>query len=102
MIKFYFKIFIRNFLKNKSPILLNLLGLTLGITCFLLALLYDFYETSYDSYHVNRDRVARIVTTVESGGNVTHTAYSNAFLTPNLPRLYPEIEAMVRYKPFDG
>ncbi len=102
MIKFYFKIFIRNFLKNKSPILLNLLGLTLGITCFLLALLYDFYETSYDSYHVNRDRIARIVTTVESGGNVTHTAYSNAFLTPNLPRLYPEIETMVRYMPFEG
>ena len=102
MIKFYFKIFIRNFLKNKSHVLLNLLGLTLGITCFLLALLYDFYETSYDSYHVKRDRIARIVTTVESGGNVTHTAYSNDFLTPNLPRLYPDIETMVRYKPFDG
>jgi putative ABC transport system permease protein len=102
MIKFYFKIFIRNFRKNKSHVLLNLLGLTLGITCFLFALLYVFYETSYDSYHVNRDRIARIVTTVESGGNVTHTAYSNDFLTPNLPRLYPDIETMVRYKPFDG
>ncbi len=102
MIKLHFKVFIRNFLKNKSPILLNLLGLTLGITCFLLALLYVFYETSYDSYHFNRDRIARIVTTVESGGDVMHTAYSNDFLTPNLPKLYPDIETMVRYKPFNG
>ncbi len=28
----------------------------------------SFMRTSYDSYHFNRDRIARIVTTVESGG----------------------------------
>jgi len=102
LLVFYTKLFRRSFLKNKLHFLLNFLGLTLGISCFLLALLYVFYETSYDSYHVNRDRIARIVTTVESGGNVTHTAYSNDFLTPNLPKLYPDIETMVRYKHFNG
>jgi putative ABC transport system permease protein len=102
LLVFYAKLFRRSVLKHKLHFLLNFLGLTLGISCFLLALLYVFYETSYDSYHVNRDRIARIVTTVESGGSVTHTAYSNDFLTPNLPKLYPDIETMVRYKPFDG
>jgi putative ABC transport system permease protein len=99
---FYAKLFRRSFLKNKSHFLLNLAGLTLGISCFLFSLLYFIYETSYDNYHVNRDRIARIVTTVVSGGNVMHTALSNGFLAPNLPKLYPRIETMVRFKPFQG
>ena len=102
LLTFYAKLFRRSFLKNKMHFLLNLAGLTLGISCFLLALLYVFYETSYDSYHVNRDRIGRIVSVLETGGSVTHTALSNDFLTPNLPKLYPEIETMVRYKAFDG
>jgi putative ABC transport system permease protein len=99
---FYAKLFRRSFLKNKSHFLLNLAGLILGISCFLFSLLYFTYETSYDNYHVNRDRIARIVTTVVAGGNVMHTALSNGFLAPNLPKRYPRIETMVRFKPFSG
>jgi putative ABC transport system permease protein len=99
---FYAKLLRRSFSKNKSHFLLNLAGLTLGISCFLFSLLYFTYETSYDHYHVNKDRIARIVTTVVSGGSVMQTALSNGFLAPNLPKLYPRIETMVRFKPFQG
>jgi putative ABC transport system permease protein len=99
---FYAKLLRRSFLKNKSHFLLNLAGLTLGISCFLFSLLYFTYETSYDHYHVNKDRIARIVTTVVSGGSVMRTALSNGFLAPNLPKLYPRIETMVRFKPYPG
>src|SRR5882757_10581110 len=90
MVKYYFKIFWRNFAKNKSHFLLNLLGLTLGITCFLFALLFVFYETNYDSYVLHKDRIARIVTTISSAGKETNTALSNGFLTPALPKQFPE------------
>ena len=101
-IKHYANLVFRVFIKNKDHFLLNLLGLTLGITCFLFALLYVFYETSYDDYHINQDRIARIVTTTESGGNETHTALSNSFLAPMLPKSHPEIELIQRFKAFDG
>jgi len=102
MIKFYTKIFWRNFLKNKSSVLLNLLGLTLGITCFLFALLFFIYETGYDNFQINKDRIARIVTTTLSGDNETRTALSNSFLAITLPKKFPEISSVVRFKRFDG
>ncbi|HXB92163.1 MAG TPA: ABC transporter permease, partial [Puia sp.] len=102
MVKYYFKIFLRNFSKNKSHFLLNLLGLTLGITCFLFALLFVFYETNYDSYVLHKDRIARIVTTVRSGGNETHTAYAMTGLSGALTKAFPEIERMARFYPYDG
>ena len=102
MIKYYFKIFRRNFTRNKSHFLLNLLGLTLGITCFLFALLFVFYETNYDSYVLHKDRIARMVTTINSGGNVTNTALSIANVTPTLIKQFPEISRMVRFYPLTG
>jgi len=102
MIKYYFKIFLRNFTRNKSHFLLNLLGLTLGITCFLFALLFVFYETNYDSYVLHKDRIARMVTTINSGGNVTNTALSIANVTPTLIKQFPEISRMVRFYPLTG
>jgi putative ABC transport system permease protein len=101
-IRYYAKFFWRNFVRNKTHYLLNLLGLTLGISCFLFALLYVFYETSYDQYQFNRDRIARVVTTEVSGGYETHTALSNGFLASVLSKAFPEIEMMVRFKAFDG
>jgi putative ABC transport system permease protein len=102
MHKHYFKIFWRNFVRNKSHFLLNLLGLTLGITCFLFALLFVFYETNYDSYVLHKDRIARIVTSINSSGNETHTALSNGFLTNSLPGQFPEISRMVRFNRPEG
>jgi putative ABC transport system permease protein len=102
MIKYYFIIFWRNFAKNKSYFLLNLLGLTLGMTCFLFALLFVFYETNYDSYVLYKDRIARMVTTINSSGNVTNTALSVGNLTPAMRKQFPEISNMVRFLPVPG
>src|ERR1700759_28481 len=102
MVKYYFKIFLRNYSKNKSHFLLNLLGLTLGFTCFLFALLFVFYENNYDSYVQHKDRIARIVTTVTSAGNEVHTAYGMNVLSNSLPKEFPEIEKMARFAPFTG
>ncbi len=48
MIKNYFKIAIRTLIKRKGYSLLNILGLTLGMTCCLLIFHYVSYEKSYD------------------------------------------------------
>ena len=98
MILYHIKLFFRNFLKYKFHYLLNILGLTLGISCFVFTLLYVFYEHSFEGYHENKNRIARVVTEVKSGGDETKTALANGFLALVLPDEFPEIEAVVRFK----
>ncbi|HXB08864.1 MAG TPA: ABC transporter permease [Puia sp.] len=93
---------IRSILKHKSSFLLNLLGLTLGITCFLFTLSFVFYERSYDRYHSKGDRICRLATDVFSGGVETHVGLSLGQLCDQLPRVFPEIERMVRFQAYSG
>ena len=51
MLKNYFKIALRNLWKNKTYSVINILGLTLGLVCFLLIALYVFDELTYDGFH---------------------------------------------------
>ena len=54
------KISWRSALRHKQFTILNLLGLTLGIATCLAIGLYVYEETSYDTFHVNGDRIYRI------------------------------------------
>ncbi|MBW8324906.1 MAG: ABC transporter permease [Prolixibacteraceae bacterium] len=56
----------RSLLKNKSHSLLNMIGLTLGITSCLLIFLTIRYELSFDNFHSNADRIYRITTTIHN------------------------------------
>lgn len=62
MLKNYFKTAIRNIIRYKGYSILNILGLALGITCFLFIFLYVQYELSYDQYHAKKENIYRIVT----------------------------------------
>ncbi len=58
----YFKTAWRNLVRNKSFGLINILGLTIGITSCLLIFLVIQFETSFDDYHPKKDRTYRVVT----------------------------------------
>jgi len=60
MIKNFLKIAIRNIYRNKSISLINLAGLSIGITCCILLLLWVNNELSYENFHSNRDNIYRI------------------------------------------
>jgi hypothetical protein len=47
----YLKIFARNFHRNRSYATLNLLGLAVGFTVFMLAIAYVYFETHFESFH---------------------------------------------------
>ncbi len=57
----YFKIAIRNLLRNKLYTTLNIAGLTFGLTCFFILGLYVIDEVSFDRQHSNADRICRII-----------------------------------------
>ncbi|MEM9887913.1 MAG: ABC transporter permease [Bacteroidota bacterium] len=61
MLKNYFKIAFRNFLRNKSFAATNLLGLTIGITSAILILLTVSYELTFDKFHENYDEIYQVI-----------------------------------------
>ena len=56
MIKNYFKTAWRNLWRNKLYTMLNVAGLTFGISCFLLIGLYLFDELTFDQQHSKADQ----------------------------------------------
>ncbi len=60
MLKYYFKIAIRNLKKDKGNSLINILGLTVGIACCIVILLYIQNELGYDKFYKNADSIYRV------------------------------------------
>lgn len=60
MYKSYFKIGWRNLLKNKGYSLINIGGLALGMSVALLIGLWIYDELSFNKYHANYNRIARV------------------------------------------
>jgi putative ABC transport system permease protein len=69
MIKNWVLISFRRFFRNKTNSLINLLGLTLGMTVSLLIFIYVRHEFNYDSFHAKADRVYRIIKENPQGNN---------------------------------
>jgi putative ABC transport system permease protein len=56
----YFKTALRNLFKQKSFTFINIVGFAVGMTCFILILIYVLYETSYDKFFPDSDRIYRL------------------------------------------
>ena len=67
MFKNYLKIAFRSLEKQKSYSFINIFGLAIGLTCFVLIGLFIQYELSYDTFHEKSDRTYRIIS--ENPGN---------------------------------
>ncbi|MCH7401220.1 ABC transporter permease [Belliella kenyensis] len=62
MLKNYFKIAWRSLIRSKWTGIINILGLTIGITAALLLFVVLQYELSYDKFLSHNDQIYRIVT----------------------------------------
>ena len=56
----YVKTLIRIFSRNRLFMLINLLGLSIGLVCFIMIQLYVYHETSFDRHHPDADRLYRM------------------------------------------
>jgi len=61
MLKTYFKILLRNLLKNKAFSLVNITGLSIGISAALVIFLIVQYDFSFDKFEKNGDRIYQVV-----------------------------------------
>ncbi|MFC1555247.1 ABC transporter permease [candidate division KSB1 bacterium] len=99
MIRNYLKIAIRNMLRQKVYSLLNILGLSIGITCFILILLYVKFEMDYDSHPEDADRIYRTAVTFHHPDRSSSYASTAATIAPAIEEQFPEVEETVRFWP---
>lgn len=97
MLKNLLLIAIRNFKKDLGYTLLNILGLTIGITFSLFLIFYIKDEMNYDRYNENADRIYRIVSYIQEKDKATDWAITQFPMGPELKKDFPEVEEAVRF-----
>ncbi|MFC2151817.1 ABC transporter permease [Bacteroidota bacterium] len=60
MLRNFFKVSIRNLIRNKTYSFINIMGLSIGMACSILIFLFIIDELSYDKYHNNSENIYRI------------------------------------------
>ncbi len=78
MIKNYLLLAVNNFRKQKMFSLINILGLTVGITCCLMIFLFILHEISYDNFHKNGKDIYRVM----RAGNFNGVRREIPYLSP--------------------
>lgn len=95
MIKHYLQVAWRSLFRKKAYAFTTLTGLSLGLTSCILILLFVIDELSFDQYHIRKDRIYRLATTME-GSEFEGIAKVNGPWGPAAAQTIPEIESMAR------
>ncbi len=102
MLTNYFKIAWRNLIKNKVFSFINITGLAIGLSCFLLIALYVMDEISYDRFYPNASRIYRINSDLRFGGSEMHITQTSDMMGALLKKDYPQIEEYTRLYTSEG
>jgi putative ABC transport system permease protein len=102
MIKNYLLIALRNAWRNKGYMLINLLGLAIGIASSIIIILFVADEWSYDRHNQHFHQIYRICIRGKIQGNEMEAALSNAPMGATLKGEFPEVEEFTRLFTFDG
>jgi len=84
MVKNYFKTAWRNLTKNKAFSVINILGLTIGITVCMMIYLFIMGEFSVDRFHKNGDRIYRVMRGAAIDDKSISVAYLSGMHAPAL------------------
>ena len=86
-----------NLMKDKASSVINILGLTIGITCCLFLFIYILDELSYDRYHKDAENIYRVVSNIKEPDNEYTWAVAQIPLGEELQEFYPEVKNAVRF-----
>ncbi|WP_040460325.1 ABC transporter permease [Galbibacter marinus] len=96
MIRNYLKIAWRNLRRNKVYSLINILGLSLGLSCAMLILLYVKDEVSFDMFHENVNNIYRVTQEKTINGKLHKNGNSGYLQGPRFKQNVAGIESFVR------
>lgn len=98
MLKNYLNVALRNLLKHKFYSLLNVIGLSIGLACFMLISLFVKDELSYDRHFEGAERIYRVDFAATLNGSDHISAAVGAPTALALKTDYPEVEDAVRFR----
>lgn len=103
MMRNYFKIAWRNMMKSKMFSIINILGLTIGITVCMMIFLFIMHETSADNFHTHGASIYRVMRHFRNEGKDGSVAYLSGPYAPALLNDFKgQITNAVRVNPTDG
>ena len=104
MIKNFLKIATRHLWRNRLYSFINIVGLTLAMTCVFLAILYVKDETSYDHFHKMASQLYRLTTTIMNprDGSKERVGTTGQVQGPAFKAAIPEIIEYIRVLGMDG
>ena len=98
MIKHYFKIAVRSLGRQKALSFINISGLSIGLACFILFLLYAVNEFSFDRFHKNGANIYRVYRWKEAvkGQDAAGDVYMPSPLAIALKQDLPDVVSYTR------
>jgi len=96
MIKNYFKIALRNLRKNKGFSFINIFGLAIGLTCFMLISAFVYNELSYDKYPADAKNIYRVILSVTGNGDAAAYPMVDVAVGEGIKNAFPEVKATTR------
>src|SRR5258708_24479286 len=92
MLKNYFKTGWQNLRSHKSYVAINTIGLAVGIAACLLIFLLIQYETSFDDFHKNKERIYRVAAATKTRDGMNFSKGSAFPVAKTLPINDPQLE----------
>ncbi len=97
MIRNYITVAWRNLARNKIYSLINIFGLAIGMTACFFIFQYVHFESSYDRFNKNIDRLYRVpISYSGSFSSVPVTASNHPAVGPAMKKDFPEVQSFVR------
>ena len=98
MLKSYFQIAFRNFIKNGLSSVIIVLGLSMGLCSCLLIGLYIRNELNYDRFQVKGDRIFRVIMDYSFNGSPESKKgnFTSMKVAPVMKKNFPEVQEAIR------
>jgi len=97
----FLKTALRNIFRNKTYVVINILGLAVGFACSLMIFLFVFHELSFDKFNVKYDRIYRLYLVGKFGESEFKGAWTAAPTARAFVEDFPEVEAAIRMQRWD-
>ena len=98
MLRNYFKIALRNLFKHKLHTAINMLSLSIGISCAIVILIYINEEITFDTFHSKSDKIYRVWMEAHyDGGQDIYNSVTPLILEQELAASFPEIDAITQF-----
>ena len=97
MLKNFLLITLRNMMKNKLFIFINIFGMGVAIACCIVAYFAYEYDTTFNANHVNGDRIYRVSAVREFDNQVSKFGYAPLPLGTIVQQTFKDVDKSSRY-----